>query len=1155
MSSQPSAIIDPASRLILPPSARGPLVRVARVKWERDPEMSDLIDYFDEPRFHGPKIKSDADRFDLLTVREVQTIQGIIEKCRASFSYAARNFFWITTKSRGDQLFKLWESQELIYQELMRLKSKGLHMKVQILKARQLGCSTLIEGLIAWRSMFFRNVNAVVVSFDAEHAADLFAIMQHVFDSLPWFLKPQCSSREYKDGLKFENPDYDERRKNPGLNSGVKVYGANKRTGVGTGTRISAAHLCFAPGTSVIVHDGFVRRIEVVKPGDGSMDCNGDLTRVVGVHKSSRANEETAEISFWGCYETLVTTLDHRIYTKDGYRQAGDFKSKDTVRFPVRRITNDHTELQIIHQATGGEHHNKENRQTASYLEANYDVGYLFGLYIAEGSIRFNPRGGAASFTFAMDVDETDRVTKAIRKVVGEEAHLRTYRHKNSRTVVIDIYNAGIARFIESNFGSNHLKTVPDWAWQCGEDFCKGILAGYLAGDGHTGKRGTAAVYASSVRLAILIQMRALTASLGYGWTSLHHRPGGLHYGRNCQEIWTMIWCGRVAVEVAKLRGKPATQSARDYGYHWEYSDDKRWIDIQVKKVSRGFSAEFYDLEVESPEHNFCTLSACVANSEFCVWHPDYARDVIEQDIQNALAEDDPEMFAILESTARGAGTYAYRLWNKNVELGEQAEWHPIFMPWFFESTRVLAPPNGWRPEPPEATMNNRVQVDWIRCDNLECQQYQERYHKTADRDGSACLTCNAGTLLAYNLSPSQMYWMQRKRKNAQKEAESMKKLLQEMATTAESAWTLSGTPVFGDGAQEFVDSCVRPPAKEGFLDKAGNLHGCNPKNIRLNSVTNEYYEACYLDGCDQDHQFGDHNGETPYHQWKEVEKDAEYSIGADVSEGLGGEFDFSVGTCIKVNRRGGADEVVAVFRSNLIDPVEFAQVLNFMGRYYNEGQMSIEVNRYDTCMSWIRFQLQYPNLYRWKHMDSLNPLSNKLGWLTNVSSKPRLYQTMKRWLQHKLLIVPSRNFAAELKTFTKDEDERGATAESGSFDDECLSTMIALYCAHEGDWDDSLGQMSIKRELSMESAPWHMSCGACQLLWPAYNNLEKNCPRCGCMVITGKANRDPNASGNQSDAFTDGTISRQEAKDFAVSITEDKGAEEPDYSVPFVCG
>lgn len=776
-----SPIIDPASQIIIPVQARGPLVRPARVKWERDPEMSELIDYFDEPRFHGPKIKSDADRFELLTTKEIRIIQDIASKCRANFSYASRNFFWITNKKRGEQLFKLWESQELIYEHLLNLKAKGLAMKLILLKARQLGASTLIEGLIAWRTMFFKNVTSIVVSFDAEHAAYLFGIMQYIYDRMVWWLKPQCSSREYKDGLKFENPDYDDRRKNPGLNSAVMVQAANKRTGVGQGVRISAAHA-----------------------------------------------------------------------------------------------------------------------------------------------------------------------------------------------------------------------------------------------------------------------------------------------------------------------------------------------------------------------------------SEFADWHPDYARDVIEEDLGNALAEDDPDMFAILESTAKGAGNYSYRLWNKNVELGEQAEWHALFLPWFFERTRVTAPARGWRPEPPELEMNERVKADWLRCNNPDCEQYQEHYHRSVGMD---CPTCGIGKLDLFELAPGQMCWMQRKRKNAEKEAESLKKLRQEMATTAEEAFQLSGVAVFGDGAQEFVNNSVRPPLREGFLDKAGNFHGCNPHDRRRNQSTNEYYEACYADGCDQDHSYGDENGEHPYHVWKDPEKDAEYVIGADVSEGLGGEFDYSVGFVIKVNRQGGADEHVATFRSNRIDPVAFAQVLNFMGRAYNEAMMSIEVNRYDTCMSWIRFQLQYPNLYRWKHMDSINPLSNKLGWLTNVSSKPRLYQTMKRWLQFKLFIVYSRNFAAEMKTFTKDEDERGATAESGAYDDEIMAAMIALYCAHEGDWDDSLGQMSVRRELSMESSPWHMSCGACNLLWPAHNNTEKQCPRCGCMVISGKPNRDPSASGNQSDAFIDGIIGRHDAQTFAVSTTVEKSDDEPEYSEPWVCG
>ena len=758
MSSQHTPLINlPATAPLIIPG-RGPLIRPARVKWERDPAMSDLIDYFDEPRFHAKKIKNDGDRFQLLTVKEILQIEEIARKCREDFSYAARNFFWITNKKRGDQLFKLWESQELIYQELIRLRAAKLAMKVQILKARQLGCSTLIEGLIAWRTMFFKNVNAIVVSYDAEHAGDLFGIMQHIFDLLPWWLKPQCSSREYKDGLVFDNPDYADRRANPGLNSQVKAYGANKRTGVATGTRISAAHL-----------------------------------------------------------------------------------------------------------------------------------------------------------------------------------------------------------------------------------------------------------------------------------------------------------------------------------------------------------------------------------SEYSVWLPSYARDVIEQDVGNALAEDDPDMFAILESTARGAGNYAYRLWNKNVELGDQAEWHTLFLPWFFEATRVLAPPGGWRPEAPEIEMNGRVQADWVRCDSQSCQQYHERYRKTADRDGEICPTCGVGTLKEYSLTPDQMFWMQRKRKNAEKDADSLKKLRQEQAVTSESAFTLSGVAIFGEGSQEYANSTVRSPLKMGFLDKSGKMHGCDPKKNKKNSHTNEMYEACYLESCDQDHSFGDENGENPLKIWKEVEKDGEYCIGGDPSEGLGGEYDYSVGCILKINRNGAPDEQVGVFRSNMIDPVKFAQVLSFLGRQYNDALMCIEVNRYDTCMSWLRFQLQYPNLYRRKFVDLVNPLSNKFGWLASDASKPRLYQTMKRWLQSKLVVIYSRNFSVELKTFTKEEDARGANSESGYYDDELMATMLALYCAHENDWDESVGQMNVQRPLTMEDAPWHYTCSGCGLIWPAKYVNEKSCGRCQCMVISAKQNRSQAGTELQSDGLSGGNTSESE--------------------------
>lgn len=753
------------------PIVRVPLILTPKVRWQRDPGITDLVDYFDEQRFH--EVRSDAERFGLLSVKEVQWIEKIAERCREDFTYAARNFFWITNKKRGEQLFQLWESQELIYEHMLRLKAKGLLMKIMILKARQLGCSTLIEGLIAWKTMFFRNVNSIVVSFDPEHAAYLFSIMQYIFDRMPWWLKPQCCAREYKDGLKFDNPDYDDRRKNPGIASQVMVQAANKRTGVGQGVRISAAHLS-------------------------------------------------------------------------------------------------------------------------------------------------------------------------------------------------------------------------------------------------------------------------------------------------------------------------------------EYSD----------------------------------------------WNQDYARDVIEEDLGNALAEDDPTMFAILESTAKGTDNYSYRLWNKNVELGDQAEWYPLFLPWFFESTRVIAPPSGWRLEGNEADMRERIEAEWVRCDNQACQQYHERYRKTEDINETPCSTCGEGTLRIYLLTDPQLYWMQRKRKNAEKDQESLKKLRQEMASTAEEAFQVSGIQVFCDAAQDFVNAHIRHPLKRGFFDKSGKFHGCDPKRRCVNPATGDYYEPCYLEGCNVDHTYGDDRGEMPMQIWREPERDAEYCIGADVAEGLGGESDYSVGFVLKVNRHGGSDEHVATFRSNTTDPIQFAHVLNHMGRWFNDALMSVEVNRYDTTMTTIRFNLQYPNLYRWKHIDSLQVLSNKLGWYTQSNSKPRLYQTLHRALQQKIVYIYDRMIALEMKTFIKDDyDERGAGSEKGSHDDTLMALMIALYCAHEADWDENLGQVNFnRREMSLEESLYHFHCKGCDYVWGAASTGDhKQCERCNSMFIEATPNRNIAAADRQGDPFRAGEIDRHEAQEFSAARDDDE--------------
>jgi DNA-directed RNA polymerase subunit RPC12/RpoP len=172
---------------------------------------------------------------------------------------------------------------------------------------------------------------------------------------------------------------------------------------------------------------------------------------------------------------------------------------------------------------------------------------------------------------------------------------------------------------------------------------------------------------------------------------------------------------------------------------------------------------------------------------------------------------------------------------------------------------------------------------------------------------------------------------------------------------------------------------------------------------------------------------------------------------------------------------------------------------------------IAVELNKYDIAAGTLRFNLQYPNLYRWKALDATNILTNKFGWVTNQVTKPRLYQTFIRYLKANMVIIRSKNCSEEMKTFQKEDmQSRAAEAALGAFDDELMATMIALYCGHEAEYDDNLGYQPFSKRVTLDNAPWIMSCGACGEKWGQEAPNERvNCPKCNSIRIYGQKNSD----------------------------------------------
>lgn len=1085
--------------------------------WKRDPGVAAMIEHLD--RAVPSRLKmTEEDWACLPSIEKFEMIGGLPDgrklkeammeqarECANDFSYAARNYFWITTKKKKSQLFSLWESQYLILDKYYELKAKGKAQKIIIIKARQLGCSSLIEAMIAWRAMFYPNTRAIVVSVDQNHSSYLFGYMLYIYDNMPWWLKPMQASRKEEKGLFFENEDPALRSRYPGMNSKVMVQWSNQYSGVGQGIAIDAAHCCFSPDTRVRLAGGDLIDIVDVKPGDVVVTGCGRPMPVKGVYKSNRKNEESAKLTLWGMSQIpLETTLDHRILTPDGYRKAGELRAGDFVSVPIRKINGSQSSVFLSHNQTGGGANIRSRKSTIERVECDFGLGWICGFYLAEGTVHLNKRLQERFQPDSVYLSIHKKEEESVKRHIGEVfkgQHVGVY-HAKSQACILKVSNSALARFLYLEFGYGSGKTIPSWAWESGREFCRGIVCGYLEGDGHLASDGIV-VNAQSTRSAILIQLRDMVASLGYGWSSINFRPAGEWYGRNCKEIWIWNACGGTGVALRGDMGWVVGTRQIKSPPHWAFDQQRGQIAVSIAKVGRGHCEEFYDLEVDAIEHNFCTIQCAVANSEFTDYDEDDLEAIVNEDLGNSMA-DEPEVFGFMESTGRGAGGAAHKLWRaceRRLDLGKWPKWYPLFLPSFFETTRVLAPPQGWSIQGPEIVMRERAKKEWLRCDNQACGRYRKVTLFGESTVGAPCPSCNLGALVPMVLNDDQCFWHQDNREQAEEQGEKAKKQwLQEQAVTGEEAFQVSGYVMFNDSCREWVGSTIdnSPRRKGKIYRETGEIHGAGGLEGR-----------CYVNGCNVDHR----HDETPYTEWEEPQPDRLYTIGVDVSEGIG--QDYSVIFVNKIGRAlGEPDEQVALWRDNHTKPKELAFYCNVIGLWYNQAMMCIEYNTYQTTGDDVVYVYQYPNVFRWKNKETINPLTHKWHWWTKVNTKAYLHQTAVDWLLSRAWVIRSANYAKEMTTYRKEEfDTRSFGAEEGFHDDELIAGMIALYCSHELDCDE-VGRVRVPSLVEVQKpARYRCYCNSCRYgeaidpdgKWPwVCDNPEREyrCPSCGSIRL-----------------------------------------------------
>lgn len=153
------------------------------------------------------------------------------------------NCLKIKTKSGTVVPFRLNDAQRKLYTVAKRQQDAGKPVRLIILKARQLGFSTLTEGLIFHACATRKNVNALIVAHREDATANLFRMSKLFYDELPAPVKPMLRASNAQE-LVFENPSKlrSEREARPGLRSRIRCATAGGR-GIGRSDTLQCVHL------------------------------------------------------------------------------------------------------------------------------------------------------------------------------------------------------------------------------------------------------------------------------------------------------------------------------------------------------------------------------------------------------------------------------------------------------------------------------------------------------------------------------------------------------------------------------------------------------------------------------------------------------------------------------------------------------------------------------------------------------------------------------------------------------------------------------------------------------------------------------------------------------------------------------------------------
>jgi hypothetical protein len=249
----------------------------------------------------------------------------------------------------------------------------------------------------------------------------------------------------------------------------------------------------------------------------------------------------------------------------------------------------------------------------------------------------------------------------------------------------------------------------------------------------------------------------------------------------------------------------------------------------------------------------------------------------------------------------------------------------------------------------------------------------------------------------------------------------------QEFPCYAEEAFLTSGDHVFDVGKIADIKKTLRPTARDLRFP---------PDRFRFHKQRRAFYRA----------QYG------PLRIYEEPKTGVRYVIGADVSEGVG-HGDASAAAVLSIPELKQVAVFHAGYRNDYetqppIDPDDFADVLDVLGRNYNTAYIACEVNGpgFATNLK-LGKTLHYPAIYRREVMDAkMGTLQKKYGWHSNKATKNVLITDLRAAIRDDLIQFRDLLTLDELGHYVQINNQFGAAP--GQHDDLVIALGLAMQMA-----------------------------------------------------------------------------------------------------------